>query len=860
MHSATSCAYTPKTIASVSTAALHMCVTCHERFDSAENLSHHKISCQTSSHQFEQNGTNDDLSGAAQKGGNLPTLSSEIAYGVLKEDHIPGARHSPTLPSKITHHTEPEDYHPQQQIVGKASPGKERSTSMFDLYNIGVISDHPEDIRDLNASKPETVLQASNQRLPNYPEKDLYGNIIAQQLSSTASRPEEPVLQVKATPYVNGRLINTGRADVSPLLSPSREKNGSSNDVARAAEPKGKSLSSTVFEVSSAEVNSSKPKEGILSEFQSSKMSQGVPIFADSPPGDLHDREPAEFQSSGSAFDSAASAESITHVEDTFVSATTPIETATGDYLAENSQTSPTPRLKRKLPGLQQPYLEIAKRRKHLMSPTLTFTESPQSRVVPSTLGSIYQQDFHESRKVSMAYMVKDGTRSPPVHAPFSKLSTYARSMSNESIALGEGAVPSTTIVSETSPNVFDQFKARYPDYAANLKQFVAICRKIARLVKDDRMEHQYLWDDFIIRHRTEYPTYLSSCADNAEDPLPYEQFYHEKIAKPLFIHGVVRPDNLFEAFSPGQEAGDQQYPPLVNDLVVEKSSGKVVKDSPSPRKDPCRTQELSSPRIMVHLTPDNVKSPRKQSQVSNFTPKKSPRSIPWATPYRSQVRNTPTSKLISHKASSSHIPNGCFRSAPPSSLKPVKMSSRVSSSRLQGLFDHGKSVSFTRAGISIGSAKTVETCEASEKDASTVPSFDQSNSVGRTNSIYVKEVPNKEQLSQKSTKANQDLRRQQLMPEQLEHTRGIPSSTPQPDQASPEFLPTSFLPTSRMNSRSENQYHQLQQTLGPDENTLLANFFRAYTSIRGGNGNSYARDMDMDQSKIGMKHSAEGD
>ena len=97
---------------------------------------------------------------------------------------------------------------------------------------------------------------------------------------------------------------------------------------------------------------------------------------------------------------------------------------------------------------------------------------------------------------------------------------------------------------------LFDRFKETYPMYPGDSKHFGAICRKISQLVKVNRMEHQSLWDDFIIRHKVDYSQYLRQCAEEAEDAVPYEVFYQTEVEGPQYQKRVISRQNLDEAIS----------------------------------------------------------------------------------------------------------------------------------------------------------------------------------------------------------------------------------------------------------------------------------------------------------------------
>lgn len=98
-----------------------------------------------------------------------------------------------------------------------------------------------------------------------------------------------------------------------------------------------------------------------------------------------------------------------------------------------------------------------------------------------------------------------------------------------------------------TQPEVFVRFRNTYPDYLGTKEHFLGMCKRIRQLIQADRMEHKSLWDDFIIRHKTDYPEYCKRCLENAEDAKPYEQFYHEEIDEPRYTKRLMQPATLGE-------------------------------------------------------------------------------------------------------------------------------------------------------------------------------------------------------------------------------------------------------------------------------------------------------------------------
>ena len=122
------------------------------------------------------------------------------------------------------------------------------------------------------------------------------------------------------------------------------------------------------------------------------------------------------------------------------------------------------------------------------------------------------------------------------------------------------------------SQNIFEKFGATYPNYPGDIKHFAAMCRKISQLMNSNGMAHQSLWDDFIVRHKIEYSQYLRRCAEEAEDVVPYEDFYQTEIEEPRYQKRVINRRNLDEALA----------------LVVQKSGIKQVQVGPVKDDEPC--------------------------------------------------------------------------------------------------------------------------------------------------------------------------------------------------------------------------------------------------------------------------------
>ena len=97
----------------------------------------------------------------------------------------------------------------------------------------------------------------------------------------------------------------------------------------------------------------------------------------------------------------------------------------------------------------------------------------------------------------------------------------------------------------EQAVDVFDRFSRTYPEYSGDRKHFFNLCRKLTALNSQGKAQHRSHWDDYIIRHKTEYGPYLLEMATEGEDPMPYEDYYREVIDEPLTRQRILGPATL---------------------------------------------------------------------------------------------------------------------------------------------------------------------------------------------------------------------------------------------------------------------------------------------------------------------------
>lgn len=141
---------------------------------------------------------------------------------------------------------------------------------------------------------------------------------------------------------------------------------------------------------------------------------------------------------------------------------------------------------------------------------------------------------------------------------------------------------------------IFENFRITYPEYTGTIRHFVGICKKIRSLHDADQMEHKALWDDFIIRHNTEYPQYLGRCAEAVEDSLPYEKYYRSEIEEPIHRKHIVTPKSL------SQVLGSESSPYTSGSLTRSETPLHSKADSVPPSQQEAKQVEVRTKKTAL--------------------------------------------------------------------------------------------------------------------------------------------------------------------------------------------------------------------------------------------------------------------
>ncbi|KAL5119499.1 hypothetical protein ACEQ8H_002564 [Pleosporales sp. CAS-2024a] len=119
------------------------------------------------------------------------------------------------------------------------------------------------------------------------------------------------------------------------------------------------------------------------------------------------------------------------------------------------------------------------------------------------------------------------------------------------------------------SSDVFESFKAAYPEYTGDKKHFQGQCIQMLKLDREDKMVPKWQWDDFVIRNRTDYKDYVLACIDGGENPAPYHRFYKDEIRDTVYSKGIIEGRStlskaLRQLNAPIPEAETRQTPPVL--------------------------------------------------------------------------------------------------------------------------------------------------------------------------------------------------------------------------------------------------------------------------------------------------------
>lgn len=291
-------------------------------------------------------------------------------------------------------------------------------------------------------------------------------------------------------------------------------------------------------------------------------------------------------------------------------------------------------------------------------------------------------------------------TRSAPVPRPSPASS---RSKREGSVGAKQAITPAPD-KSEASLTVFERFQIAYPEYNGNSKHFANQCKMIDELDREDRMVPKWMWDDFIVRNRTDYARYALDCVELGEEPMKYIRFYKDTIRDAVYKEGIIETRTALEKAL--QELGVQALAtegPVPGERAAHKLDERPSRPTAHLKTDARQARRESaqqSPRESIQsssrrTTPRQTHSPMPPPHQPAITPprKKSRKSLPFAVP------SSATSSRVNGTAHVRHsLPASSSRTAPMSTAAQTASTRPAFSTQQKSKSSFGDSLRFYKS------------------------------------------------------------------------------------------------------------------------------------------------------------------
>ena len=93
--------------------------------------------------------------------------------------------------------------------------------------------------------------------------------------------------------------------------------------------------------------------------------------------------------------------------------------------------------------------------------------------------------------------------------------------------------------------DIYEQFARTYSEYPGDRKHFYNLCKKLADMQSKGKAQHRSHWDDYIIRHKTDYVPYLAEITAEGGDVISYDDYYRDEVDEPLTRQRIIGPATL---------------------------------------------------------------------------------------------------------------------------------------------------------------------------------------------------------------------------------------------------------------------------------------------------------------------------
>lgn len=81
----------------------------------------------------------------------------------------------------------------------------------------------------------------------------------------------------------------------------------------------------------------------------------------------------------------------------------------------------------------------------------------------------------------------------------------------------------------------YEKFRSDYPIYSGEFSHFIELCSKLQSLRDRGHLKRSFLWDDFIIMHLDQYPSYLQLCQEMDSKSMDYEEYFSVHFSIPTY-------------------------------------------------------------------------------------------------------------------------------------------------------------------------------------------------------------------------------------------------------------------------------------------------------------------------------------
>lgn len=210
--------------------------------------------------------------------------------------------------------------------------------------------------------------------------------------------------------------------------------------------------------------------------------------------------------------------------------------------------------------------------------------------------------------------------------------------------------------------HAYEKFRTDYPSYIGDSAHFFKLCAKLQSLRNEGFFKRSPLWDDFIMMHLEQYPSYLQLCREMDGKVLGYEEYFtthfvnpiHKKRSLTASAIEVSAAQNTTTnresvASSPSVSRGVTTTS-FTTSLVNRLSNFHANSFGPEPQSNPSSTG--TSPSASVIGSPSPKENAQRNRSLSTRPSVSGDRQTPVPEPLEPEDPESPASNTTSHELS----------------------------------------------------------------------------------------------------------------------------------------------------------------------------------------------------------------